>query len=331
MKIAVLMPDNETRAIFLTPTAIKALEGIGCLHFNDGAYEPEKMAHILEDSDVCITGWGCPPLDETILGAAKSLRLVVHTGGTVANVATEFLYDQGITVISGNKMFAESVAEGAIAYMLAGLRRIPFYNTLVHEKKWRSIDSGSLGLLDRKVGLVGFGAIARHLVPMLRAFRVRIQVYDPFLNASDYAGYEVPPANSLEEIFAENDIISVHLAQRPETYHLIDKAMLSKLRDGGLIINTARGSIIDEEALADELISGRISAVLDVFEKEPLPPNSRLLGLDNAILIPHMAGPTPDRREYITLALADDIRRFINGQKLQFEIPREYAVMMTRQ
>ena len=99
--------------------------------------------------------------------------------------------------------------------------------------------------------------------------------------------------------------------------------------DGALLVNTARGSVIDEQALADELCTGRISAVLDVFEEEPLPSDSRLRGLDNAVLIPHMGGPTGDRHEWVSLALIEDIKRFLSGQPLVHTIGMDHAVRMT--
>jgi len=100
--------------------------------------------------------------------------------------------------------------------------------------------------------------------------------------------------------------------------------------DGALFVNTARGSCVDEKALEEELITGRIRAVLDVFEEEPLPASSRLRGLDNAILIPHMAGPTHDRTVYVGLGIAKDIKNFMEDKALQLEIPRHYAVRMTK-
>jgi phosphoglycerate dehydrogenase-like enzyme len=99
--------------------------------------------------------------------------------------------------------------------------------------------------------------------------------------------------------------------------------------DGSLLVNTARGSVVDEQALADELAAGRIHAVLDVFEEEPLPQDSRLRGLDNAVLIPHMGGPTGDRHEFVTMALIEDMKRMLDGQPLENIISFEQAARMT--
>ena len=111
---------------------------------------------------------------------------------------------------------------------------------------------------------------------------------------------------------------------------MIGKELLAKIPDGALFINTARGSIVDENILGEELQKGRFKAVLDVYEIEPLPAGSKLRGLRNVILMPHMAGPTVDRRKNVTLELLEDIKRFYNGQQLQHEIKQDYAMTMTR-
>ena len=213
--------------------------------------------------------------------------------------------------------------------MLAALRRIPFYNSEVQQGRWNGLPSPNAGLLDKKVGLVGFGTIPRYLVPMLRPFRADLQAYDPFVDDETLESYGVARAESIEALFSQCDIVSNNLPRTKDTYHLIGKDLLNRMKDGALFVNTARGSTVDENYLAEILKTGRINAILDVYEAEPLPTNSRLRGLDNAILMPHMAGPTVDRCERVGLALADDIRRLTNGQPLFHEIPMEYAAKMT--
>lgn len=171
--------------------------------------------------------------------------------------------------------------------------------------------------------------VTRYLVKMLQPFRVKIRAYDPFVSDQTLADFGVERAD-LREVVSQSKIVSIHAARTPGTYHLINREMLKSIRDGALLVNTARGNIIDEEALADELITGRFKAVLDVFDEEPLPASSRLRGLKNALLIPHMAGPTVDRRKFVTLALIDEIESFFAGRPLKYAIGREYAMSMTR-
>ncbi|MCL2527300.1 MAG: hydroxyacid dehydrogenase [Defluviitaleaceae bacterium] len=330
MNIAILMPDNYARKNFITPKVLQKLEGLGRVTFNDGEYEPRQIKKLLESADICVTGWGCINLSEDLLNTAKSLRLLVHTGGTVANIVSDYMYDKGIRVLSGNEIMAEGVAESTLAFIFAGLRQIPFYSNQVQNGQWKAVGTYAYGLMGKKVGLVGFGAIARYLVAMLQPFRVEIQVYDPYLDEAMFEKYGVSRAGSLDEVFTGNDIVSLHLAQRPENNNIIGKELLSKMRDGALLVNTARGSVIVDDDLADELKTGRISAVLDVFHEEPLPLDSRLRGMDNAILIPHMAGHVFERYEMAALALAEDVQRFVSGKPLLYEISREYAGKMTQ-
>jgi phosphoglycerate dehydrogenase-like enzyme len=185
------------------------------------------------------------------------------------------------------------------------------------------------GIFDKKIGLVGFGAITKFLVKMLKPFRVSIKVYSKHLTEKEAKKYNVQIV-SLEDIFSSCNIISVHASQRPETYNMVNKKLLGMIPEGALLINTSRGSVIDEDALVKELSKGRFKAVLDVYKVEPLPVDSPLRNIKNAILIPHMAGPTIDRRVYCTKMILDDIYQFINGQELKHEISQLYANFMTR-
>jgi len=326
-----MSPEDVARKIFITEAAVKAFEKLGTVTFNQGENSPESVIPIINNSDVVVTGWGALPMDEKLLANADKLKLVVHTGGSVAGLVTDYMFEKGIRVLSANKIFAESVAEGTIAYILAALRRIPMYNKEVQEHGWGMDWAKNRGLLDRSVGLLGFGAIARYLVPMLKPFRCKVQVYDPYVSDEMLESYGVSRAMSIEELFSQNTIISVHIPKQPETDDLINKKTLSYLQDGALLINTARGNCIVEEDLAAELKSGRISAVLDVYKEEPLPMDSSLRGMDNAILMPHHGGPTSDRYEFVTLTLAQEVKRFIAGEALEHEIPKEYAVKMTKE
>ena len=327
--ISLLMPAGETREMFVTPAVIKAFEQLGSLRVNDGEYSPEKIKRLLEGCQICVTGWGCPSLNEGLISEAEDLRLVAHTGGSVASLVSDYLYDRGIRVISGNKLYAESVAEGALAYMLAALRRIPYYNGQMQNGVWKGATSDCAGVLDKRVGLVGFGAIPRYLVPMLKAFRADITAYDPYVDSATIGSFGIARAETMEELFSECEIISNHLPRTKATYHLIDARMFGLMRDGAVFVNTARGSTVDEEAMARAAQSGRIFAALDVYESEPLPLDSKLRGLDNVILMPHMGGPTRDRCERVGFALAADIRNLLEGKPLVHEISREYAAGMT--
>ena len=134
---------------------------------------------------------------------------------------------------------------------------------------------------------------------------------------------------SLEEIFSTCRVVSLHTARNPETKHMIRAEHFAMLEDGAVFLNTARGEVIDEDALAAELKTGRIRAVLDVYQTEPLPADSPFVGLKNAMLFPHQCGPTYDRRDFVTQGLIDDVVAFFEGKAVKNEIFAEVARRMT--
>ena len=331
MNILITVPEGEVRDTFFPEIVVQHLESIGTLHWNRTGRDmtSDDMKQALPGMDACITGWGSPFFGPEVLSGADCLQIVAHTGGSVAPLVGPDFFDRGLSIVSGNWLYAESVAEGVIGYALCALRRLIHFSDEVQQGRWRSEHFSNEGLLDKTIGLVGFGLVAKYLVPMLKPFHADIRVYDPYVTDALLQTYGVRRA-TLEEIFRQCDIVSIHAPRTPETKGMITKELLRTLKDGALFINTARGSLVDEEALASELITGRITAVLDVFETEPLPMESRLRGLPNALLIPHMGGPTMDRRKAVTLAMADEIKRFFDGELLRYGIGREYALAMTR-
>lgn len=330
MNIYVAIPEGDTRRTFLTDDNVAFLETLGRLTWNDTGdnLPPEQFARALEDVDVLVCGWGTPSLTEDMLRYANRLKLVAYVCGSVANVATDAMYAKGIRILSGNEAFAVSVAEGTIAYMLCALRYIPFYVDYMRTEGWRPVENHSFGLLGRTVGIVGYGAISRHLLKLLKPFGVKIKLYSGHMTAEEAQELGVEKA-TLEEIFSTCDVVSLHCARNAKNYHLVDGKLLSLLRDGAVLINTARGDVIDEEALAREAATGRIRAMLDVYEEEPLRMDSPLRGMENVILMPHKGGPTQDKRRDAGRIVLEDIARFQKGEPLQNEISPSRAKMMT--
>ncbi len=332
MNILISMPKGDTQKTFFTKEVCLELETLGNITWNntERQFTKDEFREVLIDKDICITGWGCPKLDDYVIEKANKLKVLAHTGGSVAYIASEALFDKGIKVLSGNNIYAESVAEGVMAYILCSLRELIYYNNEVKEGRWREDIFFNESLLDKKVGLVGFGAIAKYLVKMLQPFRCKIKVYDPFLSEETLKEYGVQKA-TLEEIFQSCKIISLHASYRSETHHMINKNLLSMIQKDGLLINTARGGIIDEEALVEELEKNRFKAVLDVYEVEPLPLDSKLRTLQNVISIPHMGGPTMDRRSYVTQELINNIKSYMSGGEAPLEITKAYGLSMTNE
>ena len=326
MKIYVNIPATPRGSSFITDKIKDRLRSVGdvCFNLTDKPLSGEALKAAAKGCEVLVTGWGQPRIYPADI---PDVKLIVHTGGTVGGIIDLSVYDAGITVISGNAYYAESVAEGVIAYMLYALRRIGINEQMLRNGIWKW-DIINEGLLGQSVGIISLGAISKKLIPMLKMFTDDISVFSthPDPETARNMGFRYA---SMEEIFSGCKIVSVHTAINDQTYHMINKAHFDLLQDGALFINTSRGAVIDEAALVDALRQGRFSALLDVYESEPLPENSPLRSLDNVFLMPHTAGPTYDRREKITDALIDDIVRFENGTELHNTVSKEMALKMT--
>jgi phosphoglycerate dehydrogenase-like enzyme len=330
MNILVTIPKGIIFDSFIPEFVQNKLESIAEVEYNqtNGNFTPSELREKLADKDAVITGWSTAKLTHNVLEGNNRLKIIAHTGGTVSSIVDDSAYDMNIKVLSGNEIYAESVGEAVIAYALAALRRIPDFCTVTKNDGWYD---GSLweGLLDQTIGIVGYGMIAKHLVRFLTPFHTKIKVYSSHISDQELNEYNMEKA-SLKEIFSTCKIFSLHSAMNEKTFHMIDKPLLEKIQPGALLINTARGAIINEPALIEELKSKRFRAILDVFEQEPLPAGHPLRKMDNVYVIPHMGGPTYDRRKFVTLALAEDIQNYFMEKPLRLEISRQYAGMMTK-
>ena len=334
MKAFVSIPKGTVFDTFFTPENIALAESLGEIVWNETDHQltAEEVAARIGDCDTYITAWGSPRLDQTILDAAPRLRLLTHLCGTVVPFVSDEMWDRDIRVLSGNRFFAESVAEGTLAYMLAALRDIPAYSHRLHdERKWKKSTDLNQGLAGKRIGIVSYGAIARHLVRILSVFRVKLYVYDITpLPEEDVARYHLTQA-SLEEIFSDCDIITVHTPLFDATHHLIGRELLSRIREGTLFLNTSRGAVIDQKALEEELATGRFRAVLDVYEQEPPPQDCPLFDLPNVLMMPHMGGPTIDLRAFITETLLQESHDYLHqGADTPSEITRAMSRTMSR-
>lgn len=332
MNILLTLESGSRREQLFPEELLHRLKSQGSLKINNygRAMTEQELAAELEDVEVCIVfAWsGCAPFTKEVLDCANKLKLIVTPGGSVASFITEDVYERGIKVCSANRIMAQYVAEGALAYMLTSLREIVSRHNLIREGDWNATPIQSL--IGARVGLVGLGTVGRFLLDFLRPFNVTITLYDPYIAPESLKEYSnLIVTNRLDEALSNQDIVSLHASKTKETYHMINKERLSLLRDGALLINTARGSLIDEEALAAELLSGRIHAVLDVFENEPLPANSKLRQSEHVILMPHVAGMI--KLDIFTKFILDEIDRYKQGKPMKYEIPVNQFRLMTRE
>lgn len=331
MKIFMALPIGATRNDFYTERSIKACEAVGEVVWNpyDRQLTEDELIELAQDCDVVMTGWGTPKMNAETAKRMPNLKIIAHTAGSVAYLLNPDIYDCGVTVIGANDVFARSVAEATLAYTLAGLRKMEYFATTVRNGGWYGDYPRDRGLFYKKVGIVGFGAIARHFLELIRWFKCDVRIYSSYLTDEEAAKYGGRTA-SLEEIFTECDVISIHSSMTPKNAGLVTRELLSKLRPDSLLVNTARGGVIDETAMFEMLHEGRFQAALDVYIEEPLKEDNPIRQCKNALLMPHMGGPTIDMREICVLELAEDLARYQMGEPMVLEIPKEQAMRMTR-
>lgn len=343
MRILVSMPCGAVRDSFIPDRSvfqpIAAEKEITWNPFSR-QWSKEELADKLVETgaQVLVTGWGSQRIDADILRYTEHLSVIAHTGGSVAGLTDNTVFERGIAVFSGNELYAQSVAESVIAYSLTLLRDIPRYTTELQKHGWSQTGWYNEGLIGQRVGLIGFGAVARHTASLLRAFGCTVLVcMADFLSDADAMEYGVQKACA-EEVFSTCKIVSLHTALTPATYHSIDRRLLMMLKPDSIFINTARGAIVDETALAECLQEKRFRAALDVYETEPLAADSPLRTIQRdghthspLLLMPHMGGPTIDRRPAVTSALVSAIAAYQDGETgSPLQITREMAERMTR-
>lgn len=338
MKALIATPKDKQGLFqtFFTEENIALANSLGEMVWNESEerLDVELIKEQVSDCDVYVTTWGAPRLDEALLKHMPNLKLLCHLCGTVVPFVSEEMWNRGIRVISGNDFFAESVAEGTIAYMLTALREIPkFTHRFKSTRQWKNGSPAfyTNGLLGKTVGIVSYGAIAKHLVRMLQPFRVKLKVYDIVdIPEEDKEKYGIEQV-SLDTLFSTCDVVSVHTPYNDHTHHLIKGSHFSQMKEGSLFVNTSRGAVIDQSALVETLKTGRIHAILDVYSPEPPASDDPLFELPNVIMVPHMAGPTTNLRQNITHDLLLESKQFVDrGGELSHEISRQKAEQMSR-
>ncbi|RZK04076.1 MAG: hydroxyacid dehydrogenase [Novosphingobium sp.] len=257
-------------------------------------------------------------LPEGLIARMPRLKAIVKHGAGVDNIPIPFASQRGVLVCNtpgGNNSTA--VAEGAVTLMLAVLRRVREMDAVVREDRWNERWKTRLGdLTEARVGLIGFGRIARFTAKICGAgFGAELGVYDPMLSAEDVTSAGATPM-ALDELLAWADVISIHVPLTDGTRNLIGADQLAKMKPGAVIVNTSRGGIIDESALADALKAGTIGgAGIDVFEAEPPPADHPLFALDNIVLGPHVAGVTEASMKHMALHCAQVIETILSGER----------------
>ena len=254
-------------------------------------------------------------VDGALLDAAPRLEVIGRLGVGLDNIDLAACAARGIPVCPATGANAVAVAEYVIAGIFMLRRDAYFASDAVLRGDWPRTDLIGGEVRDCRLGLVGFGAIARAVAERARPLGMAVAAYDPLLDAQDPAWDALGvPSKPLDDLLRDSDVISLHTPLTEATRHLIDGAKLALMPRHAILINAARGGIVDEAALAAALRAGALGgAMLDVFETEPLPAGSGLQGVPNLILTPHIAGLTHESAKAVSAVTAANVRRVLTG------------------
>jgi phosphoglycerate dehydrogenase-like enzyme len=278
---------------------------------NHQAIDRFDALETLAPVEILFTSWACPAITQQVLDAAPKLRAIVHAAGSVkAHVGPE-VFERGIAVSSAADANAEPVARFTLAVVtLAGKRAFTYAATgQIPAFGDRRGNDG------RTAGVVGASRIGRRVIAGLIDAGYEVLVTDPYLDP-DTAAKLGAELTSLDDLCRRSDVITLHAPQLPQTAQLLDERRLALLPDGAIVINTARGSLVDTDALARECASGRIDACLDVTDPEPLPAGHPLFALRNVWITPHVAGVQGSEVRRLGEFAVAEVERFAAGQPL---------------
>lgn len=279
-----------------------------------------RAVEALADCEVLLTCWGCPPVDAGALASAPRLAAVVHAAGSIKRLIAPEAWDRGIRVTSAVAANAVPVAEYTVAMIvLANKRVLPIAELYREHRDGDGFRSGrarypDIGNYGKTVGILGASRVGRRVVDLLRSYDLELLLADPTLTEADGRALGVRLVD-LDTLVSRSDVVSIHAPDIPATRHLIDKRRLGLLRDGATLINTARGRLVDTEALTAELATGRIGAVLDVTDPEPLSVDSPLFDLPNVLLTPHVAGSLGCEVRRMAALAVEEIERYARGEE----------------
>ena len=299
--------------------AKKALEEANAEVVQAPSSSEEDIIKAAENADAILVTYA--KLNENILRSLKNCKAIGRFGIGVDNIDLKVAGELGISVNYVPDYCLDEVSDQAMAMIISMARKIPQSNKLVQSGRWEMPAVVPMYRLRGKtVGLIGFGNIPRLMTPKAQAFGFNVIAVDPYAPKELFENYGVESV-SMDELYEKSDFISVHAPLLPETKGLVNKDAFKKMKDTAIIVNTARGPLINEKDLIEALDKNEIGgAGLDVVETEPLPENSPLIGRDNVILAPHTAFYSVEALEELQTKAASDVARVLNGEEPVYPI-----------
>lgn len=294
---------------------------------------PDALAAIIGGYDALIVR-SATTVTEALLAAAPRLKVIGRAGMGVDNVDVAAATQRGVIVMNTPAANSVATAEQTIALMLAATRHIPSAHRAVAEGRWSRSEYAGTELSGKTLGIVGFGRIGRLVAARAQAFGMRVVAVDPYVSEEVAQDAGVTLVN-VGDVFAEADYITLHVPSSPDTDNLISAESIGAMKDGVVIINTARGTLVDEAALAGALSSGKVRAAgIDVYRDEPPAADNPLIGLANVVHTPHLGASTAEAQRDISAQIAQQVTEALRGRdirnavNLPFEAGRDFAVAM---
>ena len=279
--------------------------------------DPDEVAAFIGDASVLVTHLA--PISRSMLQRLPNLKFIAVSRGGPLNIDIQAARDHSVLVVNTPGRNASAVAEFTIGAILAETRLIRSGHESLRAGEWRGdlyrADRTGRELGEMTVGIVGYGAIGSRVVKLLKAFGCKVLVTDPYVQLSAQDRNDGVEHVALADLLARADVVSLHARVTPETTGFIDRDALARIKRGAVLINTARGPLVDYNALHDVLLSGRLAgAMLDTFAVEPVPADWPLLQLPNVTLTPHIAGASVRTVTIAADQAAEEVRRFLAGE-----------------
>ena len=320
-RISFAMASDVRQRIF-PPEVLARFEGMAEIGPFLTEYESDASRSALAETDVLVTGWGAPLVNVEVLDAAPRLQAILHSGGTIKPFVSDEVLARGIRVSSAAAANAAPVAEYAVAMIvLANKKVLPIAARYRQLRRDFDIEGAfpGIGNFGKRIGIVGASKIGRKVIELLRSYDLEVVVYDPFLSTSEAEELGVQ-AMELDELLSTSDVVSVHAPSLPATRNLVDARGIGLMRDGTTLVNTARGEIIDQDALTRRVSAGELFAILDVTTPWVLEEGHPLYSHDHALLTPHIAGSFGVELHRLADAVREELQRLIAGVPLEHEV-----------
>jgi phosphoglycerate dehydrogenase-like enzyme len=327
-------------ALFLlSPNALDMLYGPGeradldtLLDFVAPPQSAESVAALGkrgENVEVIVSGWGMAKMTPSFLAAFPNLKIIFYAAGSVRAFVTDESWEKGVRVVSAWRVNAVPVAEYTFAQIILCLKQVWAHAQAARRtRSFARLPNEMAGAYGSTVGLISLGEIGQHVARRLQTLDVKVIAYDPFFPEEKAAALGVELV-SLEDVFAQADVVSCHLPLQPSTTGLLRAGHFTAMRPGASFINTARGAVVREEEMIAVLQSRPdLFAVLDVTHPEPPVAGSPLYDLPNVLLTPHVAGSVNNECRRMGRHMVNQTKRYLNGHTLEGEISRELVARM---